>query len=507
MPEINPDDFDKPTGKDQAVGKKGIAPEKFDQPGVMQRLWEGLKMGWGEGKTDDPVKALGGMPSRMAYRGVQGLMEGLEGPGRAYNEGMPTQPDAAVRRTLPTAMLMAGAGGDMRLPRPGTPGAVSPQLPEPQRQVPQGPAMPRQQPTPAPRAPVPVETVHSPLSRAIAGSDGMAVDRTLASTYHRAIRPSKPGGFGANPLASLRQQDRQIVNSVDQIIANRRNLNLTTDRGVALPSGSLPKTIPEFAQALDQTKRALFAEYRGISGTAQQQGLMVPAAPAVQALRAAAAKPALDVYPAIRERALRTADDLEKRGSYAPQDVEDMLKDWNHELATYWQRKEPGGTGFNNVFAPAVDALRKSLDKTVETAGPQYQALRNRYGAIRQVETDLGQALLREVNNLPGGVTSHIANLLSNDALIRGFLTLDPDALIRGGGWRAAKMVSNYINSPNRAVARMFQRRAGENPQVLSGPQQVLGGIATSQTRPDLGPNGGKIIARRPAQIGGGLGL
>lgn len=99
-----------------------VASAQKPDEGIAERLWEGLKAGFSDrsfkGVADVPggaVGMVGALPARMAYRTAQGIGEAVDAPYRAFTEGMPTDRRAAVERTLPTAMTMAGQG--WRAPR------------------------------------------------------------------------------------------------------------------------------------------------------------------------------------------------------------------------------------------------------------------------------------------------------------------------------------------------------------------------------------------------------
>jgi hypothetical protein len=85
----------------------------------------------------------------------------------------------------------------------------------------------------------------------------------------------------------------------------------------------------------------------------------------------------------------------------------------------------------------------------------------------------------REANKIPGGLAGTFADMAASEEAIRGVLTLNPAALARAGGIRAAKSAIKYIYDPNRAIERMFARRAAPQvpPAPLAAPVAQAGGI------------------------------
>jgi hypothetical protein len=70
--------------------------------------------------------------------------------------------------------------------------------------------------------------------------------------------------------------------------------------------------------------------------------------------------------------------------------------------------------------------------------------------------------------------------MAASEEAIRGVLTLNPAALARAGGIRAAKAAVKYVNDPNRAIERMFVRRATPQmpPASLAAPAARAGAIS-----------------------------
>jgi hypothetical protein len=595
------------------------------QDGVFDRLWEGFKMGFGEGSTSDPLKAAGAVPSRMAYRTAQGIgegvgaltlpMRGLLGeaqPAPATEGQTGAQRDTA--RTLPGAMLMAGqgwrapkiteaapmdsvwerlkgapagmsikdvsetapAGGrveplpatdaliappsfspGLQPPRPvagampppvqnapaAPPGGatvperpppvippgqqpppltgqpVGPQRPgisappgavaasvRPLPEIATGPQPPRPAnmagipgpPRPAPPAPAGgiSEATISPLAQAIAGNDGMAMDRQLTRAYRRAV---KPGPLGQPSIGGLNTQDQRILTAVDRIIDNRPNLRLT-DAGGQEIAQQLPRSLRQFAEALDQTKRGVFQKYDQMAQTAGQGGVRIDLTPVVARLRQVAQQPeVIDLHPAVAADANRLADTMAARGTYSPGEAQDVIQNLNKTLAGFWRNPTNETVSRSALLAPVTTILRDQLDKAIEGAqGPGYQALRYQYQALRTVEKDVAAAVQREANKIPGGMVGMFADLGATEEAIRGVLTLNPVTVARAGGIKVAKKALQYINDPNRAITRMFAHRAASaNPVPSFRPGMTAMGAQSGGQVGERGPLGGEIIARR----------
>lgn len=333
------------------------------------------------------------------------------------------------------------------------------------------------------------EVVGSTLGKAIAGNSPQAVDNFVTGKFRNVVKPSRIGQQTAPQLAA---QDSRILTAVDQIIANQPNLKFTNEIGQEV-TGQLPRSLRQFSEAIDQTKRSIFQRYDQMAQQAGTAGVRVDLTPVVQKLREAAAQPeVIDLHPNLAADAERLATNFEARGFYTPGEAQDVIQNLNRTLAGFWRNPTAETVSHSSLLAPIASTLRQQLDSAIEGAqGPGYQVLKNQYGALRSVEKDVAGAVQREANKIPGGLMGHLADLGSAEEFIRGVMTLNPSAMARAGGIKAAKLAMKYVNDPNRAIARLFARRTA--PTV--GPvRQAVGGTIRGGAAPVGGVSGSELL-------------
>lgn len=223
--------------------------------------------------------------------------------------------------------------------------------------------------------------------------------------------------------------------------------------------------------------------------------------PAARLLRRQARSSAIrDFSPAIAADAERFADNLETRGFYSLTEAQDVIQHINEMMKPFWSNPTHEGVTRNAMLAPVAQMLRESLDDAVsKLTGPGYQALRLKYGALREVEKDVSAAAVREGNKMTGGVLGQLAHLGAAKDLVKGVLSGDPMALINAASIQAARMYNRYMNSPNRAIGRLFahaERRRLRPP----APAAVAGGNAARQLAPMIGGVEGAAALEYPWQ-------
>jgi hypothetical protein len=316
--------------------------------------------------------------------------------------------------------------------------------------------------TPEQMPPAAEPAATSALGDAIATNNPGAVDSYITRRYRSVVKPP-PGTAKAE--SGLAQQDQRILTTVDQIIGNRAGLKLTD----AAP-GQLPRSLRQFSEAIDQTKKSLFQKYDAMAQQSGDVGVQVDLAPVISELRSIGTRPeVVDLHPELIPQAEQLARNFEARGFYTPSAAQDAIENLNRTLQAFYKNPTEQTVGRANLLAPVARTLRSQLDAAIESAqGPGYQALRSQYGALTSVEKDVARSVQREANKIPGGLAGTFADMAASEEAIRGVLTLNPAALARAGGIRAAKAAVKYVNDPNRAIERMFVRRA--TPQVPPAP-------------------------------------
>jgi hypothetical protein len=550
-----------PQASDDGGFKRVTSAPAAPSPSAPERLWNTVSQmvqapsrfaqGVSEGAAGQGVPAgrasqFEGGPARFAGRALgtggrsvaESLWDMVKAPGKMATGEMQPGPEAeAAARGI--AMSTAGGGfrpGSRPMPSPWREGmeaggtrtlqeanqGLAPQAgrlglggaprvlpPDPRPDMmPPGPTstMTRPEASPPPTRPgepppglsvtKPIET--STLGDAIATNNSGAVDKYITSRYRSAVKPSKAETRSAPDLA---QQDQRILTTVDQIIANRGSLKLTDASG-AETTGRTPSSLRQFSEAVDQTKKSLFQKYDTMARSAGDVGVQVDLAPVISELRSIGTRPeVVDLHPEMAPQIETLARNFEARGFYTPSAAQDAIENINKMLSAFYKNPTEQTVSRATLLAPIARTLRGQLDAAIEGAtGPGYQALRQQYGALSSVEKDIAKAVQRETNKLPGGLAGTFADIGASEEAIRGIFTLNPAALARAGGIKAAQQAVKYINNPNRAIERLFARRAAPPP----GPPSNLAAPAFRGAQLAMGMDM-DMAQQRPGSLSGGL--
>jgi hypothetical protein len=475
----------------------------------------GAQKGWqaGEGAAGgvagQGIGEVGAGAARTIFGGVGTLWDRLKGEFRAPEGLRPPPPTPETPRLAlpapPTKIVpekpWISTGQGMI---PGSPPGIM--HPGPPPTVPPRPV--RATPITRPTAPPPpsIQPSSSPLASAIANNDHQAVDRTLIRAYRVAVKPSR---LGQRSEPQLQAQDRNIMSAVDEIAKNKAALRFT-DENNNVVTGRLPRSLREFSEAIDQMKTKVFRLYDDMAQKAGQQGARVDLAPVVAELRRIATTPGVvDSTPSIARDAAQMADRYEARGYYSAEEAQDAIEHLNAVLKPYWRNPTAETVSHASLLAPVVRTLRSNLDDAItKYQGAGWQQLRLRYGALKSVENDVAGAVQRDANKLPGGIGGLFADIASSTEAIHGIPRLiflgDPTPLARAAAIKAGQMAVRYVNSPNRAITQIFERRAtaaapGLVRRYAPGVGALGGALSLSQIG-QPGPQGGIVRRVEPVQ-------
>ena len=252
------------------------------------------------------------------------------------------------------------------------------------------------------------------------------------------------------------------MTAIDQIVDNSSALKLTDAAGNAEKPGTLPRSLRQFSEAIDQTKTHLFQKFDALAQQTGQMGVVIDLRPIVGKYREIANDPVVaSQHPSFAADLMRKADALERHGADTPSQMQKRIKLINNEWSSFYENKQKA---LGDVFEPIAAMHRELLDSAISNATtPGYQALKHQYGALRSIENDVTAATSRELAKKPG-LLNRMADVATTHQVLMGVATLNPTLLASAGATQISKAAVKYLNDPNRAIERLFQRRAFPPP-------------------------------------------
>jgi len=283
-----------------------------------------------------------------------------------------------------------------------------------------------------------------------------------------------------------------IVQAAQVIDRNKGNLKFVDDIGEET-IGRNPKTLAELSDALEQTKKQVFKDYDSLAKQAGQQGLKIKTNPIAKELDTVINNEALQIT---NPQAGKYAQELQERLLYRELDaeiVQDVIQNYNESLKAFYRNPTYESASKASIDAMVANQFRLQLDEGITgLTGQQYQTIKNQYASLKAVEKDIIKAALRDARKNNKGLLDYTDILTGGDIVI-GLITFNPAQLARGGVTRGIKEFYKYLNSPNRAVNKMFQSAEKLNQRSIPKSQ------ATALPSPSVIPSGTTRLSTQPS--------
>lgn len=270
----------------------------------------------------------------------------------------------------------------------------------------------------------------------------------------KAIRPGVAGNRTATQSANYAEDARTAVN---EIVLNKDNLGLVDDFGEAIDD--LPKTLPQFRQAIDSTKNSIWQRVEAINAAAGEAGAEVPLRSAVDELNALATKPAYrTMSPETVNYAVDRAKSLGKQGVFSIGDAQDALTLANQSAKNFYQNPLPDTASRAYVDSLVANHIRANMDAALEaaTGSPAAAQLRKAYGALKTIEKDVNQRAVVDARKNAKGLVD-FTDIYTAGELISAMATMNPVGAAKAGTMAAVKAFIKRENNPNTHVERVFK--------------------------------------------------
>lgn len=317
-----------------------------------------------------------------------------------------------------------------------------------------------------------------------------ASDVKVLDQYNRSIKPTIAGK--STPAAVSAYNDK-VVNGVNSIVENKNNLSFEDADGNVL-KGDTPKTVEQFSQAIDQTKKSIYKQYDALAQSSEGKGTTIdlaggktkpptggPATSITDELDTIIKDKSLPISnPEVIQKAIALKDrilhEVETgtegntiktiRQPINAEFAQNLLQQLNDKLKSFYRNPTPAMASEASLDAMVANKVRGLLDTAIEnTEGPGYQALKNKYGALKAMEADVTKrAQVYGRQNIKGLID--YSDIFTAGQVVKGVLTMNPAEIATGVFGKAVKEFIKWKNSPDRGIEQMFNE--AQKPSAAS---------------------------------------
>jgi len=280
------------------------------------------------------------------------------------------------------------------------------------------------------------------------------VAQTINNGISKAIRPSVSGKQDAGQVKAYYKNADEAVKT---IVENKEAVRLPDEAGQLV--NRLPESLEDFSQAISQTKSHIYTQYDDLLKESGRQGATVDITNlASKELNQIINNKALAIKdPNVIEYAKGIRDRLASVGSLSVKETDELIKAYNGSLQAYYRNPTYDNATRAAIDAMLVNRLRSSLDDVVSSAtGHEFQALKNKYGALKSIERDVNRRAIVDSRKNPKGLID-FTDIFSAGDVVRGITTLNPGDFVKGTAQIVVKNAFRKLNDPNNIIKNMFR--------------------------------------------------
>ena len=298
------------------------------------------------------------------------------------------------------------------------------------------------------------------------GDNTVSLAKKLTQKSEKQIASSVLGNYkaGVKPLINAKttpslaaKYDEKVVNAVKTIKDNKAGLVFTDEAGAPI-TGQSPKTLQQFSDAVEQTKKTVFSQYDDLAKKAGDAGVRVEVAPIGTELDTVINNKALALT---NPKAIKYAQELQDRlantGALDATTAQEVIQNYNKSLEAFYRNPS-----YDNASQAAIDSLvankmRETLDAGISgMTGTQYSALKAQYGALKAIEKDVIKAAIRDARKNTKGLID-MTDVFSGGQVVNGILSMNPGMIASGATQKGIAAFYKYLNNPNRAINALFK--------------------------------------------------
>lgn len=294
--------------------------------------------------------------------------------------------------------------------------------------------------------------IRKPPGKALAAID-RDTSRAIKRGVNKAVRPSV---VKKSTSSQVKRYFKQAESAIEEIVKNQDNLNLIDDMGKR--TEGLPKTLDQFSQAIEQTKRNVFAEYDTLAKQADRASAIgIDLVETSKKLDSVIDNTVLkDLSPETIKYAEMRAESLQGRGNYTAIETQEAIQMLNQTLEQFYRDPSPDMKGRALVDSVIANDLRTQLDAAIQkTTGKEYSALKKKYGDLKSLESDVTKRSIVDARKNNKGLID-FSDILSGHQVIKGMITKDPVSFTAGVGMKGISKYYKMLNDPNHIVKNMF---------------------------------------------------
>jgi hypothetical protein len=279
------------------------------------------------------------------------------------------------------------------------------------------------------------------------------IKKVVTENINKSIKTSTKG---KQTLPLIQRYFDNAETGIKEIVSNKGSINLTNEVGDVV-TGALPATRMQMAEAIHQTEKRLFQEYDSLMKSAGKKGVELDLEPIAKQLDEVLKNESL-LKSKDGISTIAHAQELQEilrsgKKTMSPQAAQDWIANANNRLMNknlnFLETSKAG------VDAGVASMMRKQLDNLIEsTEGAGYQAIKNRYGAVKSLREGTNKAAFASMSerNMP-----NFFDITSGTALVHGLIAMNPATIAGASFMEGLNAFRRKMFNPDTYVKKMFK--------------------------------------------------
>lgn len=279
----------------------------------------------------------------------------------------------------------------------------------------------------------------------------LSMDKELREGVEKGIAPTVTGKKTLKGREGFYDDTRTAVEKISE---NKNKITILDENGNQVDT---PKTLSQFAQAIDQTKKIIYKQYNDMAIQAGDNNSLFKSSDIVNKLEKLTDPDGFyKGNTSAQAYASSLLNDIRQLEGAPPDIIQERIRELNESLAPYYSGRAEKVKA--RIDASVAEAMRTQLDKQITDAvGEGYQELKDSYGALKAIEQSVNKAALKKARQAKAGLFD-LTDVFTGGEIVSGVITLNPALIAKGASGMAIKNGLKILKDPDRYIAKMFNK-------------------------------------------------
>lgn len=281
--------------------------------------------------------------------------------------------------------------------------------------------------------------------------------KDVSELIQKSVKPTVIGKSWS--IKWLKEFEDNVLWSVETIIRNKKPLKFIDPETLDEVVGQSPKNLRQFAEAISQTKNSIYSKYAAKAEQAWLEWARVDLWWTIEELENAMKAKTIEISnPWIKQYIQSQIDTLKDIWSFDVQEAQDLLKQLNSKLESFYKNPNPNDVGKSVVDASIANNIRSKLNSSIEEVlwwSTEYADLKKAYGELTSIEKEVNKRAIVDARQNAKSLIDY-TDIFSAWDIVNWLATMNPWLVAKWWVQAILKSIYKSLNDPNKNIKRLF---------------------------------------------------